>query len=95
MLKTAKRITVLQVVNPGEIIGYLDEKAAKQLGLQQWNQTKGTIYILDSKTFIYIFFTFNSFLPVLARNRRFTVHVALPKWLNPFLQCRQQGLRVY
>ena len=86
-------------MNPGEIIGYLDEKAAKQLGLQQWNQTKGTIYMLDSKTLftypLYIFFTFNSFLPVLARNRRFTVHVALPKWLNPFLQCRQQGLRVY
>ena len=50
MLKTAKKITVLQVVNPGEIIGYLDEKAAKQLGLQQWNQTKGTVYRLDSKT---------------------------------------------
>ena len=50
MLKTAKRITVLQVVNPGEIIGDLDEKAAKELGLQQWNQTKGTVYRLDSKT---------------------------------------------
>ena len=30
-----------QVVNPGEIIGDLDEKAAKEMGLQQWNQTKG------------------------------------------------------
>ena len=39
-------------MNPGEIIGDLDEKAAKQLGLQQWNQTKGTIYILDSKTLV-------------------------------------------
>ena len=37
-------------MNPGEIIGDLDEKAAKQLGLQQWNQTKGTVYRLDSKT---------------------------------------------
>ena len=43
--------TVLQVVNPGEIIGDLDEKAAKELGLQQWNQTKGTVYRLGSKTF--------------------------------------------
>ena len=41
---------ILQVVNPGEIIGDLDEKAAKELGLQQWNQTKGTVYRLDSKT---------------------------------------------
>ena len=28
-------------MNPGEIIGDLDEKAAKEMGLQQWNQTKG------------------------------------------------------
>ena len=41
-LKSQKN-TVLQVVNPGEIIGDLDEKAAKQLGLQQWNQTKASI----------------------------------------------------
>ena len=45
------------------------------------------------------FCTFNSFLAVLARNKWFTVHVALPKWsinqLKPFRQCRQQGLRFY
>ena len=43
---------VLQVVNPGEMIGDLDEKAAKELGLQQWNKTKGTVYRLDSKTLL-------------------------------------------
>ena len=32
------------------MIGDLDEKAAKELGLQQWNQTKGTVYRLDSIT---------------------------------------------
>ena len=41
-------------MNPGEIIGDLDEKAAKELGLQQWNQTKGKVYRLDSKTFAYL-----------------------------------------
>ena len=39
-----KKKIALQVVNPGEMIGDLDEKAAKELGLQQWNQTKGTLY---------------------------------------------------
>ena len=38
---------LLQVVNPGEIIGTLDETAAKELGLQQLNkgQEKVKIYM--------------------------------------------------
>ena len=39
-------------MNPGEMIGDLDEKAAKELGLQQWNQTKGTVYRLDNNVTI-------------------------------------------